>query len=248
MNQWSYVREETGPDRASGFGTRTLSADDVVDHRTPALPDDVVFGASCTFVDAAGVRSAATTVNGTGVTYRMFDRILDVIDRTPQWQMRQMPRPATVRVGLLSAMEEVIRRGGTNPTVLKALPPVTYVFDGTFYSLSVRDARDVGPVQVGGTGFERLIRVDFAIVNQTTRIVTRFVAMFQPDEVASLPVQVVFQPNFWIRVELRLDDGADAPADPAADAATLARIRAMCARAVDRNQPARARAPSASRN
>jgi hypothetical protein len=40
-------------------------------------------------------------------------------------------------------------------------------------------------------------------------------------------VQIFYQPSFWLRVELRLDDEADVPADPVADGSMLARIRAM---------------------
>jgi hypothetical protein len=42
-------------------------------------------------------------------------------------------------------------------------------------------------------------------------------------------VQIFYQPSFWLRIELRLDDNADVPTDPAADGAILDRIRALCA-------------------
>ena len=48
---------------------------------------------------------------------------------------------------------------------------------------------------------------------------------------AAVPVQIFYQPNFWLSLELRLDDGVDAPPDPAEDPLTLTRIRAICARA-----------------
>jgi hypothetical protein len=249
MNQWSYVREETNRTHASAFGVRTLSADDVVDRRGPAMPDDAAVGASCSFVDGAGIRSLLTTVNGTGVTYRMFDRILDHVARTPQWRMEQVNAAGGIRIGLLSAMAEDIRRGGADPAILKTLPPLTYLFDGRLYDLTVRDARTLGPAQVGATRFDRLTRIDSAIFNRSTRVVSRFSAAFDPGAPASLPVQVVFQPNFWIRVELRLDESADAPADPAADPGTLERIRALCAGAVDRvPQTATGRGTSNPRN
>jgi hypothetical protein len=40
-------------------------------------------------------------------------------------------------------------------------------------------------------------------------------------------VQIFCQPRFWLRVELRLDDAADVPADPAADGPMLSRIRTL---------------------
>jgi len=44
-----------------------------------------------------------------------------------------------------------------------------------------------------------------------------------------LAVQIFYQPSFWLRIEIQLDDDADVPADPATDGATLSRIRAICA-------------------
>ncbi len=49
----------------------------------------------------------------------------------------------------------------------------------------------------------------------------------------TLPVQIVYQPNWWLKIELRLDEEADAPAEPAADDATLARMRGICAGAAE---------------
>jgi hypothetical protein len=40
---------------------------------------------------------------------------------------------------------------------------------------------------------------------------------------------MLYQPNFWLRIELRLDDGADAPAGLGANQAVQSRIRAICA-------------------
>ena len=92
----------------------------------------------------------------------------------------------------------------------------------------------MGPTVIGLRRFDRLTRVDFDIFNRRTREKTRFSASFSPDAVGLLPVQIVFQPSFWLRVELRLDEAADVPSDPAADAATLARMREVCSGASQR--------------
>lgn len=248
LNQWSYVREETNRGRASAFAVRTLSADDLVDRTRPAMPDDALFAASCAFVQSGSVRSLLTTVNGTGATYRMFSRLLDSVARAPRWEDRQLPHPDGVAAGLLSAMHALVGRTGADPRSLEAAPPLAYVYAGALYTLSVRNAQTIAPVQVGAARFERVTRVEFAVFNRTTRSVTRFSAMFLPGATPPLPVQLLFQPNFWVRVELRLDDGADAPADPSADAATLARIRSICSGAGERAQTATGRPPAAPRN
>jgi hypothetical protein len=235
LSQWSYVREETARDRATAFALRSLSADDAIDRGLPTAPDGQRFGASCAFVQDGGIRSLLTTIDASGMTYRMFDRVLDGVAVSPVWQERQLPRQAGIRVGLLSAMEQVIAVTAAQPAAVRAAPPLTYIYDGTLYDLSVRNAQSIGPVQFGATRFEWLTRIDFSILNRQTREVSRFSAAFVPGVTGALPVQIIFQPNFWLRVELRLDDEIDVPSDPAADGSTLARIRAVCAEATQRS-------------
>lgn len=250
LNQWSYVREETRGEQASAFALRSLSADDAIDRAVPAAPERLLFGASCAFVQGGAIRSLITTVNGDGLTYRMFDRVLDNVAHASRWDDRPLPSGDGVSAGLLSAMEQVIRRSAAQPSVVRALAPITYVYDGTLYDLSVRGAQNVGPAQIGKARFDWLTRIDFAILNRRTREVSRFSATFVPGAAGALPVQIVFQPNFWLRVELRLDDDADVPLDPAANQLTLARIREVCSGAAERaGQTATGgRTPAAPRN
>jgi hypothetical protein len=88
----------------------------------------------------------------------------------------------------------------------------------------------MGKTRIGARTFDRLIRSDLAVRNRTTGDVSRFAVVYSPDpDGPELPVQIFFQPSFWLRIELRLDDSADVPPDPAADRDILLRIRAMCA-------------------
>lgn len=234
VNQWSYLREETHRGHASAFELRRLTDDDLSERGLTAAADAQIFGASCEFVQATGIRSLLTTVDGAGVTYRMFERLLDHLARAPAWEQRQLPVSSNVTAGLLSAMDLVIRRTAAQPAALRQMTAVPYVYDGTLYDLSVRGAQSAGPMQFGDRRFEWLTRVDFAVLNRRTREVTRFAAVFAPGTTTPLPVQIIFQPTFWLRVELCLDDHADVPVDPAADAAMLARIRAVCSGAAER--------------
>ena len=81
-------------------------------------------------------------------------------------------------------------------------------------------------------GGPRVGESDFSIRNRTTGDLTKFTVTHAPDPGGmSLPVQIFYQPSFWLSVELRLDDAADVPADPDKDGSVLTRIRAICASA-----------------
>jgi hypothetical protein len=145
-------------------------------------------------------------------------------------------------------VEGLVSGTGADPAALRRAAPVPYLYDGAIYDLSVRNGVSVGPMDVGTRHFDELTRAEFAVVNRRTRQTTRFTAHFSTDPAQALPVQISFQPSFWIRVELRLDDSVDAPIDPAADLATLRRIKAVCADALELPHTATGRTPSAPRN
>jgi hypothetical protein len=104
------------------------------------------------------------------------------------------------------------------------------VYNDAVYDLSVRGSDRLGRTRIGTRTFDRLIRTDFTILNRTTGDVSRFGVTYSPDRtVSTLPVQIFYQPSFWLRIELRLDDDANVPVDPTADGSVLTRIRAICA-------------------
>jgi len=110
--------------------------------------------------------------------------------------------------------------------------PVSYVFNNKLYDLDIRRVRALGRTTVGSRTFEQLTRVDLTIRNRTSGDLTKFAVTTVPDPIGvALPVQIFFQPSFWIVVELRLDERADVPHDPADDGSLLTRMRDICASA-----------------
>ena len=45
---------------------------------------------------------------------------------------------------------------------------------------------------------------------------------------AGVPVSAQYQPNWWFKVELELDDDQEVPADPAGDPDIRRRIATLC--------------------
>jgi hypothetical protein len=227
LNEWSYLREEVQPGHAEVFTFRSLGDDQ--DDEGGADTGDPMFGVSCTSVQDADVHSSQTTVPSRGATYWMFDRLLEQAAASPHWQEQRIARPAGASAGFLTALQHLLRAGGAGGRTLKSAPPVAYVYDNAVYDLSVRDARVLDATTIGTRNFDRLVRADFSIRKRTTDRVRRFAVTYVPDAIAPLPVQIFYQPSFWLRVELRLDEAAEVPADPAADSAMLSRMRAICA-------------------
>jgi hypothetical protein len=230
LNEWSYLREEVQSARADVFALKSLEETEDGTKLPEVISEDQIFGVSCTSLTDGAARSIRTTVNARGVTYRMFERLLDRIATSARWQEHSLARPPGAAAGFLTAMQHVMQMGRTDPGSLASFRPITYVYDNAVYDLWIRGSNRLGRTKVGVRWFDRLIRTDFSIRNRKTGDVTRFSTTYSQDDAApALPVQIFFQPSFWLRIELRLDDEADVPEDPAADGAVLNRIRAICA-------------------
>lgn len=229
LNQWVYLREERRAEHGSAFVLRSVNPDDA----GPAAPFPVgagtQFGASCTAVADARATTAGTTVSAPDATYRMFDRVLEQIASARTWKRRDAPVPPGAAAGFLTALQQALDADAHGAPL--ASVTATYIYDGRLFDLRVRRRRQLGTASVGGRSFAELVRLDLAVQNRVTGDVTKFSVAYAP-AAGSLPVQILFQPSFWIRIELHLDDNADAPADPASNDAVLARIHAICGRSL----------------
>jgi hypothetical protein len=231
LNKWGYLREEVRPDRAEVFTVRSLGSSESSSTTYDAASEGPLFGASCSSIGNTDVTGAKTTVSAAGVTYRMFDRLLDRIALAPRWQGKHTTRPEGADAGFLTALQHVIRAGRNDST--STAGPITYIYNSTIYDLTMQGSHQLGRTAIGSRTFDQLIRTDVSIRNRTTDEITKLAVTYSPDRTgAPLPIQIFCQPNFWLSVELRLDDTADVPPDPAADSAALARIRAICNTAI----------------
>ena len=230
LNQWGYLREEVRSGLTDVFSLRSVDRDADDPSGAFAVGDGPEFGVSCAAVGDDDVSIRQTRVTARGVTYRMFDQLLDRLGAAPQWEQRHMPRPSGAAPGFLTAIQQAIRLGEvTDERDVKRLRTVSYVYNNAVYDLTVQGRERLGRTTVGARTFAQLMRTQLSIRNRTTGDVTRFGLTYSADDgAAPLPVQIFYQPSFWLRIELRLDDDADVPADPAADEAVLARIRTIC--------------------
>ena len=226
LNRWAYVREEVRDDSAEVFSVRS---DDAVPDAHARGGDAMPFNAGCTSVTTHDVHSSMTTVDAPDATYRRFDRLLERLEATPaKWNGRYIARPPGMEPGFLSAMHNLL--SGHDVEAVKTHGAVTYVFNNKLYDLAVKRVRSLGRTTVGSRTFEQLTQVDLMVRSRTSGDVTRFAVTTVLDgSEGSLPVQIFFQPSFWIVVELRVDDQVDVPRDPADDGSLLTRMRGICA-------------------
>jgi hypothetical protein len=77
------------------------------------------------------------------------------------------------------------------------------------------------------------LRAKLRYTNQATGGHGDFSVIFGAEgERAGVPVEMIFEPSWWVRVSLRLDDSVDVPGDLSHDRAVSSRIDDICARAL----------------
>ena len=236
LNQWIYLREERLADAASVFALRSMTDAESASDPSVAVLDGPQFGASCTAVTPIAIHSATTTVTATrGLTYAMFGNVFDRVATAHEWKAKWMARPVNSEIGFLSALERLLASSAGDPAASR-LPSTAYVYNNVPYDLAMVRREPLGPTTLDDRSYEALVSAGFAVRNRVTGNVTRFSVTWDPLAArcgVALPVSIVYQPNWWLKIELRPDDEADLPADPAAEQSTLARIRHLCARATE---------------
>jgi len=215
LNRWGYVSEEvTGSDGALlALMTRSdeMSFDDA-DASTARAGSGMEFRAMHARLDRGTVTSRAVRVLTQG-PLSVFD-IDSTLDRVRREAAVAAPRQAQVRPdarpGFLVAVADVVDRAvaarspAQRTAVLRSFVP--YAFGRNSYELRLRDIDQVAPAAGERT---TLVRLPFEIRTVATDARTRFeLTCGTEGDLAGVPVRVEWQPRWWLRLELHLDDQA----------------------------------------
>jgi hypothetical protein len=243
VNEWGYVREDAAGEATTVFGVRTVtdgdSPGDAEARRTQAghLAE---FGVLCSTVTKFEAESHTTTVYvSRDATYRHVDRVLDVLEQNASWKRRHTPRPADVAPGFLTALDLMMRSSAASSVgatkTLHETPRSGYVYKDAVYDLIARRGERVPRLQTRAGFLRNLLRAEISVRNRTTGSATEFVIMYGTEgQLAGVPVYAQYQPNWWFRVELELDEDEDVPGDPARETSVRERIDALCASGSER--------------
>jgi len=230
LNHWGVAIEDTDGDRTKVFVAKTIAPDDLAapERRLTEGSADAVFGATCASIERNMSQSSLTGVRvDPAMTFGSMAALLDLLGTSRQWESTRAEHPADAYPGFFSAVLAGIdqslaraRRGILAPAVARR----TYLFKGRLYDIYFRKIEHAGP---------GLLREKFTYRNRTTGDSADFSITFSTEgAMAGVPIAMAFQPSWWIRVQLRLDDSADVPGDPSQDASLSSRIDSLCAAAL----------------
>jgi len=236
VNEWGYIRENVAGDLTTIFGIRTVTDGDSPDEaeaRRTRADGLAEFDVLCSTVSSVDTTSGTTTVHvPRDATYRDVGRVLTVLEGNARWKRRYTSQPAGVAPGFLTALDQMMRSSAASAReniTMPPLPRLAYVYNDAVFDLFARRLERVPQVRMHSGMFRNLIRAQISTRNRKTGSTTNFQVTYGTEgSLAGVPVHAQFQPNWWFRVELELDERADPPDDPAGDVAIRQRIDTLC--------------------
>jgi hypothetical protein len=235
VNEWGYLREVTSGGATTVFGLRTLT-DGNSPHdaeRRLRTAGNIDLGLLCSTISPSRVSSLTSTVSRSShATLRDLAEVITDLQGTPAWIPHDAERPSDVAPGFLGAMDSLMRdsaAAASGATTRPAVPSAAYVYKDAVFDVAVRRVERLSRFRTRLTELHNLIRVDLVVTNRSTSSKTDFSITYGTEgSLAGVLVHARYQPRWWFKVELALDEEADVPRDPASDDAVRARIDSLC--------------------
>jgi hypothetical protein len=219
INRWGYIAEQVRGGDARVIGVMKQSNEQSIAEAESGIDKDgsqggYVFRAIQGSATAAEARAGVTTVRvPRDLTFHDIDPLLSLINTAQASpESRSVALPSGTRPGFLVALADLVkgsldgyaRRPGTG---YKASAPVSYVYFGVFYDLSMKSNELLRSTTIDGKRYSNVARADFEIKNRSNGETTKFQLTYGIDgALAGVPVHAIYQPRWWFEVQLFLDE------------------------------------------
>jgi hypothetical protein len=207
INRWGYIEEEIRGAESRLIGLMTQSDEESIEQAEANIRGQATGRHPFQVIDATAdgersrsrVRSIATPQD---YTLRHLPIVLDLARQdATEGRTRVIPVPAGTRPGFLCALVDAMR----DPSP----PVISYVYFGRLYELRRMRTERIANLQIGPRSYGRVVAADFVTTSRHDGEQTRFSITYGIDgPLAAVPLRVVYQPRWWMQVELTIDDGA----------------------------------------
>jgi hypothetical protein len=220
INRWGYLREETMAGRTELVGLMTEADAQSVEEAEASLKPAAGqrrYELIRAVVDGGMAHSEVSTLRAPEqLSMWQLGQLLTLMQSAAPGADREIRVTAGTQSGFLVALDTAMERQVAAlraRTDLRDAASLAYVYHGRVYRLRSTHAEMVAPLNIGGRAYERVIAADYEIRNVATDEITRFSMTFGTDgALARVPIAAAYQPRWWMRIELSLDDAAHGPA------------------------------------
>jgi hypothetical protein len=209
INRWGYIEEEIRGAEARLLGLMTESEEESIQQAeanvrkqsSGAHPFKVIHGTA----DGEQAQARVASIDmPEDYTLRQMRVVLDIARRhADTGKLRVVTLPQGTRPGFLAALSDAMGR--------PAERSIAYVYYGKLYELRRTRSTTISNLQIGGRGYGPAVAADFVITNKHDGEQTRFSMTYgTAGAYAEVPLTVVYQPRWWMQVELTIDDASGA--------------------------------------
>jgi len=219
INKWGYIAEQVHGSDARVLGVMKQSNEQTVADAEKALSSEgkggYIFRAIQGTASDREARAGVTMVRvERDMTYRDIEPLIALVNGAsdPTAESRSVALPPGTRPGFLVALSELVKQNvdGYSKQAAAFSPstkPLTYVYFGVFYDLSLRGSELLKTATIDAQRYANVARSDFEIKNRSNGETTRFQLTYPTTgALAGVPVHAVYQPRWWFEVQLFLDE------------------------------------------
>ena len=211
INRWGYIEEEIRGAEARLLGLMTESEEDSIQQAEANVRSQPAgahpFKVIQATADAEQAQARVASINmPEDYTLRQMRVVLDIARRAVGGgTLRSVRLAPGTRPGFLAAVSDAMR--------LPDARSIPYVYYGKFYELRRTRSRAVPGVRIGQRSYGPGIAADFVITNRRDGEETKFSMTYgTAGAYAEVPLVAMYQPRWWMQVELTIDDESGARA------------------------------------
>ena len=211
INRWGYIEEEIRGAEARLTGLMTESDEESISQAEANVRSQPAGRHPFKVIQATADREQATSrvsvvAAPEDYTIRQLPIVLDLAQRESSGGTSRVVRlPDGARPGFLAAIADAMREGSP--------PSIKYVYYGRLYELRRTRAHRIPNLQIGSTAYGPAIAADFVSTCAHDGEQTRFSITYGTQgPFAEVPLRVMYQPRWWMQVELTIDDPAETSA------------------------------------
>jgi hypothetical protein len=219
VNRWGYIREEATDADVSMLGVMKQSDEQSLDEAKSRTQDEsrsgYVYKLIRTHVSHGESDAVVTTSTFShDFTYRDLPALLRGFESQPV--RTGMPKQVRIaqgaKPGFLVAIADLIHdsvyafhHSGVSGLTRRT---VAYVYYGRVYDMAIDAPRVLKGARYGNRTYPTLLSADFEVRNTTGGSKEQFSVVYGVDgAIEEVPIYIAYQPRWWFKAELLLDEG-----------------------------------------
>ena len=216
VNRWGFILEEVRGDSAATVGVIKKSEEKTLDAAKAGIANEGANGFYFKMINGRSdskesVATVTLTRVGKDFSYHDLDALFDAFAKFPGTPtVKRVPMPPGGRHGFLLALADMLhdsvasaKRGEKNAGK-KAYP---YAYYGYQYDLTRTSTEVQRNVAYGGKTYPAVVRMEAEVTERGDNWKEYFVIAVGLDgPLAEIPVYVAYQPRWWLKAEMTLDE------------------------------------------